>query len=407
LPRRARIETAPLESGSTESSGSVPSRVFCWMNRELDHVQRFDGALVVLLRHGRGLSVFNATAGWIIETILANGSPDATAEVLANRHSLALQVARRDVAAVIRALRSALHTTKGAESGAPIESISASGEAHEIRIEVGGYHLACAFSGPRALRERLQVLLEHWRASSTEGKVSGHLEVRSVDGEYKILVDGCEIIRTRDSGELVGGVYQQVLRYLHPSLDPLCVAHAAAIAIGDTGVLLPAPSGSGKSTLAAHMVARGHGYLGDDWIPVDADGRIRGFHTRLGAKEGSWPLLVGDYPELAAQPVVQVGAKRVRYLPLQSHDVGPVPIACVIFPHYEAGVGTTLRRIAPLDALLRLISDRIWVGSEVSPTALDRFLSWLEGMPCAELRYSELPDAAGAIEEHIQHASLG
>ena len=50
------------------------------------------------------------------------------------------------------------------------------------------------------------------------------------------------------------------------------VLHGNAIQIGDACMICVGPSGAGKSTLAAAMLQRGYTMLGDDVVPVDADG---------------------------------------------------------------------------------------------------------------------------------------
>jgi hypothetical protein len=48
--------------------------------------------------------------------------------------------------------------------------------------------------------------------------------------------------------------------------------HAAGVAIGDRGVLIPGSSGSGKSTLALALAREGFGVLGDDMLFLKGDG---------------------------------------------------------------------------------------------------------------------------------------
>lgn len=71
----------------------------------------------------------------------------------------------------------------------------------------------------------------------------------------------------------VGLALAPMLLELAPSRGWLGV-HAAGVAIGDAGILLPGPSGAGKSTIFRHVHRAGHGVLSDDlvWLLPSADG---------------------------------------------------------------------------------------------------------------------------------------
>src|SRR5207253_2669275 len=105
-----------------------------------------------------------------------------------------------------------------------------------------------------------------------DGEIGLRLEIRqAANGAKALLVDGNEQFRTPDEAQLVGGVCQAILEYLHPDVEWLAMVHGAAIARGGAGLIFPAASGSGKTTLVAHLAARdGFTYLADDLVVLAA-----------------------------------------------------------------------------------------------------------------------------------------
>lgn len=53
----------------------------------------------------------------------------------------------------------------------------------------------------------------------------------------------------------------------------LLVFHAAAVGIGDHGVMLTGPKGAGKTTLSLALAERGHAFMGDEWAAICATTR--------------------------------------------------------------------------------------------------------------------------------------
>lgn len=57
------------------------------------------------------------------------------------------------------------------------------------------------------------------------------------------------------------------------------MCHGAAIARSDTAALIVGPGGAGKSTLAIQAMAHGFGYIGDDYVLLDASGDAPTVHS--------------------------------------------------------------------------------------------------------------------------------
>ncbi|ANM31177.1 hypothetical protein ABI59_18780 [Acidobacteria bacterium Mor1] len=82
--------------------------------------------------------------------------------------------------------------------------------------------------------------------------------------------------------------YQRFLETLLHRVGSHAILHAAALAApGAEGgaTLLAAPRGHGKSTLTLELLARGHGFLGDDYAPLDLEsGEIAPYPRAIGLR---------------------------------------------------------------------------------------------------------------------------
>ncbi|MCG6863149.1 MAG: hypothetical protein LJE70_18035 [Chromatiaceae bacterium] len=122
-------------------------------------------------------------------------------------------------------------------------------------------------------------------------------ELRAGGREYVLLRNRKEMHRDTLIGLIQGRLVMEVLQISYPNKEWLAVAHAGAVSDHRRAVVMPARSGSGKSTLTAALVHSGLSYFGDDIIPLTRKGPLAvSFPTRIGLKEGSWPVLAAYYP---------------------------------------------------------------------------------------------------------------
>ena len=222
-------------------------------------------------------------------------------------------------------------------------------------------------------------------------------------GMTALVVDRIERLRTGDGGELIGALNQAVLELVNPGVDWLAMIHGGAIARNGRGIVLPAACGSGKTTLVAHLLPRGYDYLADDLIALAAPhGRIVPLPLPLSVKQGSWDLLAGAYPEITQAPRYETARGQSRQLvPPANADRDPVPLRAFVFPKYAAGAATTLTRITPLEALERLLGDRMWLGYPLQQRHVETFIAWLEDKPAYDLVHGDAADAARRIEDIV------
>jgi hypothetical protein len=246
----------------------------------------------------------------------------------------------------------------------------------------------------------IRLLFKHLETPSAQPQA--RLEIATAPGNEMLLIDdGIERIRTSDFGQLVGALYQAVLRHLNPDVIWLGLIHGAALARNGAGVGLAGPSGSGKSTLAAGLLNAGFDFLADDMIALSApDGTIMPWPLPLSIKPGSIDVVAARHPNLAQAARYRTKGLDARLLvpPASVWDSGPVRLKTLVFPRFIAGAAADLQRISSFDAVARLLADRIWLGYPITEVRVAAFLTWLNDTPTYALIYGGLDDGVRQIE---------
>jgi hypothetical protein len=163
-------------------------------------------------------------------------------------------------------------------------------------------------------------------------------------------------------------VFSRVTVHLHPSADegllPVLIAgallamhlmlhnrlvlHASAVQVDDRALAFVGKSGMGKSTLATALSLEGYPLLSDDLLRVDAELLVHpgATETRLRPAARS---LAGNAGHGTADG-------RLALRPALLAD-GPLPLAACVIPGPSRDVeDVTVRRLRPVEALLRLSS---------------------------------------------------
>jgi hypothetical protein len=245
------------------------------------------------------------------------------------------------------------------------------------------------------------IFLRHLETPDAKPSVQLHLR-STADGQTAVVVDNVEQMRSRDGGQLIGGINQAILEHLHPGIEWMAMIHGAAVARCGVGIALPAACGSGKTTLTAFLLARGYDYLADDLIALAApDGRIVPWPMPISIKEGSWKLLTESYHDLNGFPQYRTMRGRARQLvpSLRVWETEAVPFGSFVFPSYVPDAEPVLTPITTFDALCRLLGDHIWFGYPIVEQRVLRFLAWLDQKPAYALVHGSVADAARLIED--------
>jgi hypothetical protein len=79
----------------------------------------------------------------------------------------------------------------------------------------------------------------------------------------------------------------------------------------------------------------------------------------------------------------------------------PCPVRAIVFLTYDPAAHAGIERVAPLEAVQRLLEDNVWLGHPLEESSVRRFLDWLAGTPCFAVRFSDLADAHALISDHV------
>jgi hypothetical protein len=76
----------------------------------------------------------------------------------------------------------------------------------------------------------------------------------------------------------------------------------------------------------------------------------------------------------------------------------PARLRAVVFPRYLVDAGPTLEKLTAVDALTRVLADRIHLGQPLTARRVSCFLRWVERTSFYTLGYSDLASAKALIE---------
>ncbi|MDP3690332.1 PqqD family protein [Bradyrhizobium sp.] len=354
------------------------------------------------------LLAFNQAARLLWESIDVGVSLDGIAADFVAKYGISLATARRDIDAMIENWQ-ALGLLGGDDRPVPVQAQdctdwpqappSAWRDTAIYTVRDKTFSLASEMPDSLAMMRRFFRHLE-----TPDAEPGLRLEVRqTADGSPALLLNGREQFRTGDEAQLIGGISQAVLEYLHPGVEWLAMMHGGAVTRNGRGLAFPATSGSGKTTLIASLIAReGFTYLADDLIVLSApSGHIVPWPMPLNIKEGSWTLLSRSHPGLNDAPVHDSfrGAARLLVAPSSSWYADPAPVQAIVFPQYAAGAAVKLTRIPAFEAIARLLNDRIWLGYPMTDHRIRAFLAWINATPAYSLVHGNVADAARCLED--------
>ena len=341
---------------------------------------------------------FNAPTAAIWPMIEAGCSPREVAAELAGLYRVSFERARRDVEALFAEL-SLAGLWACVPLGREYEGVRTVGPSlpplGRLTVTIAGQRLSI-----EADAEVIAFLrpLFHGRTSEHD-KGDRSIRVGWPASNAIVSLDAKPRGFARSREEAIGAIYELVLEALHPNLKWLALFHASAVTRDNSAFLFPAPSGSGKSTLVTSLLQDRYDYLSDDLVGVSmGDLRVWPFPLGINLKHGSRTLV--EIPR-GFEAVETTGMARRGLVLAPQSDAWvrpPAPLRAVVFPRYVADAESTLEKLTAVDALTRLLADRIHLGHPLSARRISRFLRWVERTPFYALVYRDLASAKGLIE---------
>jgi hypothetical protein len=372
----------------------------------------FGDGVVLLDEPNQRLFAANGTAAIVWNLLAAGYDPPSIIKTLAEGFGVTLSMIAPEVTALIGGWR-----TDGLLSGGPPAQRSRYATDFATEHDLGGpaQSFQCVIVGKRtrlhlaeaAVAAHVAGVLQPFLVD--EGGGFDHAIDLAVEGGSEPLVlrvDGVERMRLSSAAEAIGAVFQQLLALARPGIEWLAAIHGAAVVSPDgRAVLLPGAGGSGKSTLAAYLSRRGWRFLSDDMIALTAPyGAVVAWPTPHSIKSGSWAALADWIPELEASPVAMIYDRAIKFVAADSDGwvQPPMPVSGILFPRWSAIPARAGVRLSALDALVRLLNDRVWLGYPLTRSRVEAFLAWLGSVPiCASITYHTLAEAEALLENML------
>ncbi len=176
--------------------------------------------------------------------------------------------------------------------------------------------------------------------------------------EWQLVCGTTIVARTSTVTELAVPLMEETLRHIVTDQRPGLAFHAAALARGGSGFLLPGESGAGKSSLAAWLTAHGFDYLGDELAVVGGGGVLDAFTRPIQIKSSGADALHAFLDMRALRPhILTSGATLIipaaRLRP--HHAPETATLAAIVFPHFRARAELVLTRMTRAEAGLALM----------------------------------------------------
>ncbi len=380
------------------------------------------GWLVLAHAGGTRLYLLNPMAAWMWAARVAGIEDDRIATALAARFGVSAADARADVRHLLGQWRRAglldpppnlaamEHLPQPPVAAEPIDFAAA--EPWRLRVADQGVALVV---GDAALAALLAPVVAHLSEADPRADASAdprpgaehRLALTGQAGGWTLHSDGIERARGETIDAALTLTIAELIELGCQGPERMLVVHGAGLVYAGGAVLLVGRGGSGKTTLAAALNAMGMPLLGDDVVPVTAEGQALGIGMSLCLKAGSWPVLAERLPALGGTPVWQRAGEPVRFVPPPGPVAhGPVPVGALLFPEYVPGRPAAIEPLAPEAVLQRLIAAEPYLPP-LTQARLDALVAWVAAAPGVALRYPSLDEGIAQVGAALAAAGSG
>jgi HprK-related kinase A len=187
--------------------------------------------------------------------------------------------------------------------------------------------------------------------------------------------------------------------------------HSAVVERDGRALLLPGKPGTGKSTLTAGLIFGGWRLLSDEiGIVPPGTRRLLPLPRPVGLKDASIDIVRMLSPDATLGPA-SFGTRKGTVAHLRPpagsvrRDKEPAEAHWIVFPQFEYGAGTEVRRISRPDALLRVGAEG-FNYSILGAVGFETLAGLVEGCECYELRFGDLQQAIASVDDICEAATL-
>ena len=189
------------------------------------------------------------------------------------------------------------------------------------------------------------------------------------DAVYQFDIEGGQGVLRWDASEVFRGsassAASQLLTTINVaairSVDRYLVIHAAAVAFGGAGIVIPAHPGAGKSTLCSALVADGFAYITDEAAPIIDSKEVIPYQKPIVVGRGSFETLA----HVSFAALAEVDSEFWFLDPgtmMGGLVEGHVPIKYVVVPHYAPDALLNVTRLTPGEIAAALASNAFNIG---------------------------------------------
>lgn len=230
-------------------------------------------------------------------------------------------------------------------------------------IQYAGCAVAVETRDPRALSLLESVVYEPLAEQPVEApRAVFQVEVSSGEAEtYTLYQDGAPLLEAGRRAQVGELLMSCICRTLAQYSTGGVLFHAAALASGSAGIILPGGIGSGKTTFTVWALTLGLDYLSDELVYIPWDGDVvRAFARPLHLKPPSRPVLAGWINPPAGGREMLADAQGDLLPPEALNPRTRIPISfpalrLILLPRYRAGGETSFQPLKPGEAALELM----------------------------------------------------
>jgi hypothetical protein len=179
--------------------------------------------------------------------------------------------------------------------------------------------------------------------------------------------------------------------------------HAGVVRGRQGCILMPAAPGSGKSTLTLGLVCAGFEYYSDEVALLAPDTlQVVPFPQAICVKESGLQAAASLLPEAEATALhMRSDGNRVAYIPPPRSQLPEADakgdVRLVVFPRYQKGAATRRERLAPAEALRRLLDQCTAIEGRLDVRSVGRLVAWISQLDCHALTYGTTERAVTAV----------
>jgi hypothetical protein len=237
----------------------------------------------------------------------------------------------------------------------------------------------------------------------TERQARCYLSAQQTENGWAIYVNGLEFLPLLQEEQLGLGLLHAARSLLYAQGDYDVAFHAAMVARDDCGIMLSAPCEYGKSTLAAYLETQGFELLTDEPALLNLDKwSVRSLRLPVSLKEGSWPVLRPQRPDLDSAPMhIRSDGTKIRLAHPSEERISSRARALthIVFPQYRPGCEARIESLSSFHTLRLLTDGGMLFARHSARDGFEKFLKSICLTPAYRIHYDSLQDADRMLRE--------